>query len=80
MKRPYGIIEAILLRAVCGEALGSTTVRPHTLKLAAVRQFGSWPAAFVAAGLEPANYIGKRVPAQKDRKIRYKHMDTSGWF
>ena len=62
------IIEAILLRAVCGEALGSTTVRPHTLKLAAVRQFGSWPASLVAAGLEPADYIGKRVLAQKDRK------------
>jgi hypothetical protein len=62
------IIEAILLRAVCSEALGSTTVRPHTLKLAAVRQFGSWPAALVAAGLEPANHIGKRVLAQKDRK------------
>ena len=62
------IIEAILLRVVRGEALGSTTVRPHTLKLAAVRQFGSWPAALVAAGLEPADYIGKRVLAQKDRK------------
>ena len=62
------IIEAILLRAVRGEALGSTTVRPHTLKLAAVRHFGSWPAALVAAGLEPANYIGKRMLAQKDRK------------
>ena len=63
-----GIIEAILLRAVCGEALGSTTVRPHTLKLAAVRQFGSWPAALVAAGLEPADFIGKRAHARKDGK------------
>jgi hypothetical protein len=62
------IIEAILLRAVRGEALGSTTVRSHTLKLAAVRQFGSWPATLVAAGLEPADYIGKRGLAQKDQK------------
>ena len=62
------IIEAILLRVVCGEALGSTTVRPRTLKSAAVRQFGSWPAALVAAGLKPADYIGKRAPARKDGK------------
>jgi hypothetical protein len=64
------IIEAILLRAVCGEALGSTTVRPHTLKVAAVRHFGSWPAALVAAGLDPADYIGKRVLVHKSRKKR----------
>ena len=59
------IIEAILLRVVRGEALGSTTVRPHTLKSAAVREFGSWPAALVAAGLEPAHYIGQRVMPRK---------------
>jgi hypothetical protein len=62
------IIEAILLRVVRGEALGSTTVRPHTLKSAAVREFGSWPAALAAAGLEPAHYIGQRVSAQKEGK------------
>jgi hypothetical protein len=62
------IIEAILLRAVRGEALGSTTVRPRTLKSAAVREFGSWPGALVAAGLEPGDYIGKRALRQKDRK------------
>lgn len=56
------IIEAILLRAVRGEALGSTTVRPYTLKSAAVRQFGSWPAALSAAGLEPAQYLRQRTP------------------
>jgi len=55
------IIEAILLRAVQGRALGSTTVRPHTLKSAAVREFGSWSAALVAAGLEPADYVGQRL-------------------
>ena len=62
------IIEAILLRVVRGEALGSTTVRPHTLKSAAVREFGSWPAALVAAGLEPAHYIGQRATPQKEGK------------
>ncbi len=62
------IIEAILLRVIRGEALGSTTVRPRTLKSAAVRKFGSWPAALVAAGLEPAHYLGQRVNAQKERK------------
>jgi hypothetical protein len=62
------IIEAILLRVVRGEALGSTTVRPRTLKSAAIRQFGSWPAALVAAGLEPADYIGKRALARKQGK------------
>jgi hypothetical protein len=60
------IIEAILLRVLRGEALGSTTVRPHTLKSAAVREFGSWRAALAAAGLAPANYIGQIVTAQKE--------------
>jgi hypothetical protein len=62
------VIEAILLRVVRGEALGSTTVRPRTLKSAAVREFGSWPAALVAAGLEPTDYVGKRGLARKDRR------------
>jgi hypothetical protein len=59
------IIEAILLRVVRGEALGSTTVRPRTLKSAAVREFGSWSAALAAAGLEPAHYVRKRAPCHK---------------
>lgn len=59
------IIEAILLRALRGDALGSTTVRPYTLKSAAIREFGSWQEALAAAGLVPAHYIGKRVSAQK---------------
>jgi hypothetical protein len=62
------IIEAILLRVIRGKALGSTTVRPHTLKSAAVREFGSWPAALVAAGQEPAQYIRQRAVAQEERK------------
>jgi hypothetical protein len=62
------IIEAILLRVLRGEALGSTTVRPHTLKSAAVREFGSWSAALAAAGLDPANYIRQRAVTQKERK------------
>jgi hypothetical protein len=62
------IIEAILLRVVRGEALGSTTVRPRTLRSAAVREFGSWAAALTAAGLEPAHYLRQRAVAQKERK------------
>ncbi len=60
------IIEAILLRVLRGEALGSTTVRPRTLKSAAVREFGSWPEALVTAGLNPAHYIGQRVASPKE--------------
>jgi hypothetical protein len=60
------IVEAILLRVVRGEALGSTTVRPRNLKSAAIREFGSWPAALTAAGLEPAHYVRKRAPAHKE--------------
>lgn len=62
------IIEAILLRAVRGEALGSTTVRPYTLKSAAVQEFGSWAAALAAAGLEPRHYVGKRARYRRDGK------------
>ena len=43
-------------------------MRPHTLKSAAVREFGSWSAALAAAGLEPTNYIRRRVVAQKEKK------------
>ena len=46
------LVEAILLRAVRGEPLGSRTVRPHSLWTAAVKEFGSWSAALAAAGLE----------------------------
>ena len=62
------IIEAILLRVVRGEALGSTTVRPYTLKSAAVREFGSWPTALAAAGLEPAHYIRQKAVTQKEKQ------------
>ena len=33
-----------------------------------MRRARLWPAALVAAGLEPSDYIGKRVLAEKDRK------------
>jgi len=62
------IIEAILLRVLRSEALGSTKVRPYTLKSSAVREFGSWSAALAAAGLEPANYISQRVVTQNEKK------------
>ena len=67
---PSTIIEAILIRAVCGEPLGSTTVRPRTLKSAAVKHFDSWSAALRAAGLEPADHVGKNATNRKDGKNR----------
>jgi hypothetical protein len=66
------VVEAILLRVVRGDALGSTTVRPRTLKTAAVREFGSWPAALIAAGLEPAHCLKPRSRAERKGK-------KSGW-
>lgn len=65
---PGKIIEAILLRAVCSEPLCSTTVRPRTLKSAAVKQFGSWLAALEASGLEPADHVGKNAISQNGVK------------
>lgn len=56
------------MRVVRGEALGSTTVRPRTLKSAAVREFGSWSAALAAAGLEPAHFVRKMAPTHKKGK------------
>ena len=56
------ILEAILLRAVKHEPLGSTTVRPYSLKRAASDEFGSWTAALEAAGLNPRQHIGRHVP------------------
>ena len=57
-----------LIAGCAGAALGSTTVRPHTLKSAAVREFGSWPAALAAAGVEPTHYLRQRMRAQKAEK------------
>ncbi|MDB4614289.1 hypothetical protein OAH18_01235 [bacterium] len=65
------IIEAILLRAVERRALGSTKVRPYSLKAAAIREFGSWDGALCAADLDPSDYIGRRilaVPEQEKQK------------
>ena len=55
------IIEALLIRAVECRPLGSTTVRPRSLKHAAVTEFGSWCAALQAAGLKPHEHIYKRT-------------------
>lgn len=52
------VIEAILMRAVKLEPLGSTTVRPLSLKSSAVAEFGSWADALAAAGLNPSDHIG----------------------
>ncbi len=52
------IIEAILVRVLKNEPLGSTTVRPESLAEAAARFFGSWGSALAAAGLDPKRYMG----------------------
>ena len=59
------IIEAILMRVVKGESLGSTTVRPLTLKAAAIEEFGGWAAALESAGLEASQYIGRAVRSSR---------------
>jgi hypothetical protein len=69
------IIEAILLRALNGEPLGSQTVKPGSLSKAAIREFGSWPAALRAAGLDPDEHspraqeatTGTAIPAVDGR-------------
>jgi len=66
------IIEAILLRAVKREPLGGTTVRPRTLKTAAVSEFGSWTAALAASGLDPKQHIGKH---RRRKTVQYKNRD-----
>jgi len=47
------IVEAILIRAIKSEPLGSHATRPRSLVDAAQRVFGSWTAAKEAAGLDP---------------------------
>ncbi len=60
------IIEAILQRAVERRALGSSTVRPSSLKTAAQEEFGSWENALRAAGLVPREHIGRRRSQCRD--------------
>ena len=54
------VLEAILIRALRNEPLGSRTVRPRTLADAGARFFGTWRAALSAAGLDPSEYICPR--------------------
>lgn len=49
-----GIIKAILERALDNVPLGSRSVRPRSLADFGVRAFGSWRAALLAAGVNPA--------------------------
>ena len=51
-------------------------MRPHTLKSAPVGEFGSWAAALVAAGLEPADYVGQRLGGtEKEGKKRVRNRE-----
>jgi hypothetical protein len=47
------ILEAILMRALNCEPLGSQSVNPRSLSKAGAREFGSWLAALRAAGIDP---------------------------
>lgn len=50
------IVEAILIRALRNEPLGSRTVDPRSLADAGTRVFGSWGAALAASGLDPGRF------------------------
>lgn len=53
---PERIVEAILVRAIKSEPLGSHTTRPRSLVDAAQRVFGSWIAAKEAAGIDTESH------------------------
>lgn len=53
------ILEGILQRALANQPLGSQTVQPRALAQAAVRIFGSWSNALLAAGLNPNDHLGR---------------------
>ncbi len=52
--KPGLVIEAILTRALRNDSLSARQVEPRSLTAAGERFFGSWPAAVLAAGLDPA--------------------------
>jgi hypothetical protein len=55
------VIEAILKRALNNEPLGSRLVQPRSLVDAAVSIFGTWQAALAVAGLDPKQYMRRRI-------------------
>lgn len=58
------IVEAILIRAIRCEPLGTDSTRPQSLVEAAQRVFGSWSAAKRAAGIDPRAQSQVRAPSQ----------------
>ncbi len=55
------IIEAILTRELRGNPLKSHAVRPKSLMEAGARVFGSWASALAAAGIDPKQYVRRRL-------------------
>jgi hypothetical protein len=55
------VIEGILKRALNNEPLGSRLVQPRSLVNAATSIFGNWEAALATAGLDPKQYMRRRI-------------------
>lgn len=59
---PEAVIEAILVRALRGDALNARNVQPPSLVDAGQRLFGSWEAAKEAAGIDPVLHVVLQKP------------------
>ena len=71
------IIEAILTRVLHNKPLGVRSVSPPSLAEAAVRIFGSWDSALMAAGLDPQAYVDAEPEAQApSRRGRPRKVDA----
>ena len=71
------IIEAILTRVLHNKPLGVRSVSPPSLAEAAVRIFGSWDSALMAAGLDPQAYVDAEPEAQApSRRGRPRKAET----
>jgi hypothetical protein len=71
------IIEAILTRALRGEPLNSSSVKPKSLTEAGARAFGSWQAALIAAGIR-ARRTEAGPPRQRDPRHATRRSPTAG--
>lgn len=75
------VIEAILKRALNNEPLGSRLVQPRSLVDAAVSIFGTWEGALAAAGLDPKQYIRRRIcsgsPSSVNRPAGHDRLTSS---
>ena len=63
-------MEAILMRALNNEPLGSRTVKPRSLADAGARLFGSWRLALIAAGIDPQRYVRRKPTPDRNTEHR----------